>query len=160
MTQEPLKNNAHEEQREGQLQRQENYLKTAEMGMEQNYNKIDGIINNQEPPRVNCGYVIIDSDTVGRNEIVLAHNPDAVQPFVTWERDIENDKQTGREDFYWGHYYTDRDNARKDFVSRVEEKREELADRRPSIREQLKEGTAGRGIPAPAPGHKKDAPER
>lgn len=30
----------------------ENYLKTAEMGLEQNYNQIDGIINNSEPPSV------------------------------------------------------------------------------------------------------------
>lgn len=34
-----------------------NYLQTAEMGLEQNYNQIDGIINNQEPPRVNQGYM-------------------------------------------------------------------------------------------------------
>lgn len=38
-----------------------NYLKTAEMGLEQNYNQIDGIINNEEPPSVNQSYVTSDS---------------------------------------------------------------------------------------------------
>lgn len=51
-----------------------NYLKTAEMGLEQNYNQLDGIINNQEPPRVNQGYTIIDSEIVGHKEFVLAES--------------------------------------------------------------------------------------
>lgn len=38
-----------------------NDLKTAEMGLEQNYNQIDGIINNEEPPSVNQSYITSDS---------------------------------------------------------------------------------------------------
>lgn len=44
-----------------------NYLAAAEMSVEQNYNQIDGIVNNQEPPRVNQDYIIIDSETVGNH---------------------------------------------------------------------------------------------
>lgn len=138
-----------------------NHLKTAEMGMEQNYNQIDGIINNQEPPRVNQGYIIIDSETVGNQEIVLAQNQKAPQPFATWRRNISNDEQTGQENFFWGHYFTDPEAARKDFNARVQEQREDLAEQRPSILSQLKSDAARTDMPkTPAPEHKKDVPER
>lgn len=138
-----------------------NYLKTAEMGLEQNYNQLDGIINNQEPPRVNQGYTIIASETVGCEEVVLAHSPTAPDPFVTWERNIQNDEQTGREDFYWGKYFSTEERARENFHTRVEDKREMLSERRPSILSQLKSDAPRKDLPAaPQPGHKKDAPER
>lgn len=109
-----------DEQRQSRLQRHENYLKTAEMGLEQNYNQLDGVINN-EPPRTNAGYTIIDSETVGNQEIVLAENPKAVQPFATWRRNISNDEQSGQENFFWGHYFSDPEAAQKDFKDRVQE---------------------------------------
>lgn len=138
-----------------------NYLKTAEMGLEQNYNQLDGIINNQEPPRVNQGYIIIDSETVGNQEIVLAENQKAPQPFATWRRNISNDEQTGQENFFWGHYFSDPEAARKDFNARVQEQREELAEQRPSVRSQLKaDSTRTDTRKIPTQEHKKDAPER
>lgn len=149
-----------DEQRESRLQRQENYLKAAEMGMEQNYNQLDGIINN-EPPRVNQGYTVIDSEIVGHKEFVLAECPTAPQPYVTWARNIQNDEQTGGENFFWGHYFTDLDRARADLHTRADEEREFLKDCRPSILSQLKSDAPRKDLPAaPQPGHKKDAPER
>lgn len=137
-----------------------NYLQTAEMGLEQNYNQIDGIINNQEPPRVNQGYTIIDSEIVEHKEFVLAESPTAPQPYVTWARNIQNDEQTGGENFFWGHYFTDPDRAREDLHKRADEERDYLKDRRPSILSQLKSDAARKDLPAaPQPGHKKDAPE-
>lgn len=138
-----------------------NYLAAAEMSVEQNYNQIDGLVNNQEPPRVNQGYIIIDSETVGNQEIVLAENQKAPQPFATWRRNISNDEQTGQENFFWGHYFSDPEAARKDFKARVQEQREELAEQRPSIRSQLKANTTRTdALKTPGAEHKKDAPER
>ena len=117
----------------------ENYLRVAELETEQNYNQIDGIINN-EPPRVNQGYVILESAEVGNKEFVLAENPRAPQPFVTWMRNMDNDRERGGENFFWGYYFTDRDAAQKNFVSRVEDEREYLAQRSPSLLEHLKRG--------------------
>lgn len=149
------------EQRESRLQRQKNYLKTFEMGLEQNYNQLDGLINNQEPPRVNQGYVILESEMVGHKEFVLAENPKAPQPFATWVRNVQNDEQMGGENFFWGHYFTDEAAARRDFRSRVREEEQDLAEHRPSILSQLKTDAAHKDLPAaPEPGRKKDAPER
>lgn len=149
-----------DEQRKSRLQRHENYLKTAEISLEQNYNQLDGMINNEQP-RSNAGYTIIDCETVGNQEIVLAENPKAVQPFATWRRNISNDEQSGQENFFWGHYFSDPEAAQKDFKDRVQEQREDLAERRPSIRSQLKAGAARTDTPkAPTQEHKKDAPER
>lgn len=137
-----------------------NYLAAAEMSVEQNCNMLDGIVNN-EPPRVNQGYTVIDSETVGNQEIVLAENPKAVQPFATWRRNISNDEQSGQENFFWGHYFSDPEAAQKDFKDRVQEQREDLAEQRPSIRSQLKADATRTDTPkAPTQEHKKDAPER
>ena len=45
----------------------------------------------------------------------LAENPNAPQPFVTWQFTEEN----GRRDYYWGHYTKNADSAAKDFEARV-----------------------------------------
>lgn len=146
---------------EREQERDVNPLEAVEMGSEQNYNMLDGIINNQEPPRVNQGYTIIDSEIVGHKEFVLAESPTAPQPYVTWARNIQNDEQTGGENFFWGHYFTDPDRARDDLHSRVREEEQDLAEHRPSILSQLKSDAARTDLPtAPEPGRKKDAPER
>ena len=94
-------------------------------------------------------------------EFVLAESPTAPQPYVTWARNIQNDEQTGGENFFWGHYFTDPDRARDDFHSRVHEEEQDLAEQRPSILSQLKSDAARKDLPAaPEPGRKKDAPER
>lgn len=138
-----------------------NYLQTAEMGMEQNYNQLDGLINNQESPRSNQGYVILESEVIGNTEIVLAENKNASQPFVTWQRNIENDElDGGQENFFWGHYMVSGERAREDFCSRVNEKRDDFLDAHPSIRAQLKEHAAQSETKSTEQAHKKDTPER
>lgn len=146
--------------RAAQLAREkENYLATAEMGSEQNYNQIDGIINNEQP-RTNQGYAITDCETVGRKEIVLAESPTAPSPYATWERNLNNDEETGRQDFYWGHYFSDRDHAKADFKERVDDARADLVAMPPSIRSQLKENAAQLAKPTAEKEQKKDAPQR
>ena len=49
----------------------ENHLGAAELSAEQNMNMIDGIPNN-EKPRVNQNYVILENEIVGEKEFVLA----------------------------------------------------------------------------------------
>lgn len=45
----------------------------------------------------------------------LAENPNAPQPFVTWQFTEEN----GKRDYYWGHYTKNADTAEKDYEARV-----------------------------------------
>ena len=59
------------------------------------------------------------------------------------------------ENFFWGHYFTDKDEAQKDLASRVDGERGHLAERRPSLLERLKRGQAK---VAKRPG--RDAPEK
>lgn len=134
----------------------ENPLKAAEMSSEQNLNMIDGVPNN-EPPRVNQGYVITGSEIIGNAEIVIAESPTAPSPFATWQRNIENDEQDGAENFFWGHYFSDPERAQDDFKQRVAEKREDYLEPHPSIRAQLKENAAQCTKQSAAP--KKNTPE-
>lgn len=138
----------------------DNYLKTAEMGAEQNYNQIDGTLNNQEPPRVNQGYVILESEIIGHMEFVLAENKNAPQPFVTWQRNIQNDEGRGEDNWFWGHYAVSEESARDDFHTRVKEARDDFLDDHPSIRAQLKEHAAQTETKPTAQEHKKNARER
>jgi len=50
----------------------------------------------------------------------LAENPNAPQPYVTWQFTEEN----GWRDFYWGHYTANADAAAKDYATRVEDYKE------------------------------------
>lgn len=127
----------------------ENPLRTAELTMEQNGNMIDGIINNlpPEPPRVKQGYTVLDSETVGQVEFVLAENPKAPQPFVTWRRNLDAEPT----DFYWGRYFSEETDARLEFRKRVVEERQDLLERRPSLRFQLREKQAEAAKQAPPP---------
>lgn len=45
----------------------------------------------------------------------IGHNPDAVEPFVSWQFTPENDKR----DFYWGHYFKTEKDAADDYIARV-----------------------------------------
>lgn len=75
---------------------------------------------NDENCRTNQGYRIIDSAIVaGKWEYVLGENPHAPDPYATWERNLQNDAQSGGEHFYWGHYFGDKDAAQKDFQQRI-----------------------------------------
>ena len=55
------------------------------------------------------GYMITDKALIGDITIALAHNPNAVQPYVTWQGHREHDG------YDWGHYYTEKYAAVIDF---------------------------------------------
>lgn len=48
----------------------------------------------------------------------LAENPNASQPFVTWQF---TENEGGGRDYYWGHYFIDGGEATKDFLTRAAE---------------------------------------
>jgi hypothetical protein len=56
--------------------------------------------------------MILFSDSKG---FALAENPDAPDPYVTWQFTEEN----GNRDYYWGKYTTSKDRATTDFENRV-----------------------------------------
>lgn len=55
--------------------------------------------------------VLFDND----RGFAFAENPNAPQPFVTWQFTEEN----GKRDYYWGHYTDNADTAAKDYEARV-----------------------------------------
>lgn len=63
------------------------------------------------------GYVIKNRVPVGELTFVLAHNPNAVQPFVTWQAHKE------REGYDWGHYFPKKQDAETDLIRRVHAER-------------------------------------
>lgn len=62
--------------------------------------------------RTNIGYRITDTIHVGNAEFVLGVHETDPNRFVTWE--CKN-----RNDYFWGHYFTKRDDAVKDLVDRA-----------------------------------------
>ncbi|WP_195465108.1 hypothetical protein [Faecalispora jeddahensis] len=48
----------------------------------------------------------------------LGENPQTVQPFATWQF---TEDASGRRDYYWGHYTTDKATATRDYENRVSE---------------------------------------
>ena len=131
------------------------YLRAAELSAEQNMNMIDGIPNN-EKPRVNQNYVILENEIVGEKEFVLAKNPAAPLPYVTWERNMLNDEQKGGENFYWGKYFCSHEAARKNLHERADGEREDLRESRPSLLRNLRQNQEGIARPAaPAGGREK-----
>ncbi len=131
------------------------HLLAAELSAEQNMNMIDGIPNN-EKPRVNQNYVILENEIVGEKEFVLAKNPAAPLPYVTWERNMLNDEQKGGENFYWGKYFCSHEAARKNLHERADGEREDLRESRPSLLRNLRQNQEGIARPAaPAGGREK-----
>ena len=62
--------------------------------------------------RINGGYTIIQSVTVGNTEFVLGENQKAPDPYVTWEC-------TNGTNYYWGHYFGSYHRARTDLFERA-----------------------------------------
>ena len=50
-----------------------------------------------EEKRINSGYEIIESHTIGSNELVIGHNDKAPNPYVCWY--CKNGS-----DYFWGYY--------------------------------------------------------
>lgn len=62
------------------------------------------------------GYEIKESITFANDRgFALGKNPNAAQPFVTWQFTEEN----GRRDYYWGHYFDTEYTAKRDFSLRT-----------------------------------------
>ena len=71
-----------------------------------------------EPEVVN-GYMITHRMPVNNKVFVLANNPNAVQPWVTWQG--RND----RAGYDWGHYWPERSQAWSDYFRRADSERTE-----------------------------------
>lgn len=61
--------------------------------------------------RKNVGYIITNSITIGDSEIVLGVHEKLPNEFVTWECKDKND-------YFWGHYFSNHLAAQKDFLKR------------------------------------------
>ena len=59
-----------------------------------------------EEKRINSGYEIIESHTIGSNELVIGHNAAAPNPYVCWY--CKNGS-----DYFWGYYCNQLSEARK-----------------------------------------------
>ena len=62
--------------------------------------------------RTNTGYTITDSITIGEMEFVLGKLDGNIPMFVTWACN-------GGDYYYWGHYFSDLHDAKKDLLSRA-----------------------------------------
>lgn len=71
--------------------------------------------------RVCRGYKVIKSRRIKTVEVVLAYNPEAVQPYVTWKAYAHSQFK----DFAYGNYFSDRETAERDFERRAAEVRED-----------------------------------
>lgn len=77
---------------------------------------------NQLSPEINAGYAIIKRETIGGIEIVLGESVSESGMYVTWRRTPAHEHH-GRPEYYWGHYFKDKDAALTDFNSRAEEEK-------------------------------------
>lgn len=64
--------------------------------------------------RINEGYVITDSIHVGETEFVLGKLDSNIPMYVTWAC-------KGGDNYYWGHYFSDPLEAKKDLLERAGE---------------------------------------
>ena len=67
--------------------------------------------------RINEGYIITDSIHIGQTEFVLGRLDSKIPMFVTWAC-------KGGDNYYWGHYFSDLLEAKKDLLSRAGEELE------------------------------------
>ena len=65
----------------------------------------------------NAGYEILKTVYVGNRRFVLGYNPKAPQTYVTWKCKANDN------DYFFGHYFTDKNKAEKDFNRRVKEEK-------------------------------------
>lgn len=59
-----------------------------------------------EEKRLNQGYEIIESCTIGNKELVIGHHPTAPNPYVCWYC-------KGGKDYFWGYYCNELADARE-----------------------------------------------
>lgn len=76
---------------------------------------MDPARSNKEP-RTNAGYTITSSIAFGNTEVVLGEHETAYgKQFVTWE-------YSDRNNYYWGHYFSDEIEAKADLIDRAQQK--------------------------------------
>ena len=73
--------------------------------------------------RFNEGYVITDSIHVGETEFVFGKLDSKIPMYVTWAC-------KGGNNYYWGHYFSDPMEAKKDLLTRAGEELEYQMERR------------------------------
>ena len=73
--------------------------------------------------RINEGYVITDSIHVGETEFVFGKLEGKIPMYVTWAC-------KGGNNYYWGHYFSDPMEAKKDLLTRAGEELEFQMERR------------------------------
>ena len=73
--------------------------------------------------RINEGYVITDSIHVGETEFVFGKLEGNIPMYVTWAC-------KGGNNYYWGHYFSDPMEAKKDLLTRAGEELEFQMERR------------------------------
>ena len=69
-----------------------------------------------EEKRINGGYEIIESCTIGNNELVIGHNPKAPNPYVCWY--CKNGKE-----YFWGYYCNELSSAREKLNEAMKERK-------------------------------------
>ena len=79
------------------------------------------------PPEVNAGYAIIQRAAVDGIEIVLGQSVKKPDMYVTWRRTPAHEQQS-KPEYYWGHYFNNREAAAIDFNNRVEDERQYIGD--------------------------------
>ncbi|MDE6280539.1 MAG: hypothetical protein K2M15_01890 [Oscillospiraceae bacterium] len=67
--------------------------------------------------RINEGYIITDSIHVGETEFVFGKLDSNIPMYVTWAC-------KGGDNYYWGHYFSDPLDAKKDLLDRAGEELE------------------------------------
>ena len=73
--------------------------------------------------RINEGYVITDSIHVGETEFVFGKLDGKIPMYVTWAC-------KGGNNYFWGHYFSDPMEAKKDLLNRAGEELEYQMERR------------------------------
>ena len=73
--------------------------------------------------RINEGYVITDSIHVGEMEFVFGKLDSKIPMYVTWAC-------KGGNNYFWGHYFSDPMEAKKDLLNRAGEELEYQMERR------------------------------
>ena len=70
-----------------------------------------------------AGYTIVQSLMIGNSEFVIGHHPTAPQPYVTWEC-------SNGDNYYWGHYFNERQQADRDLLERAKDELDRQDQRR------------------------------
>lgn len=67
----------------------------------------------EKEKRINGGYEIMESCTIGNNELVIGHNAKAPNPYVCWYCKDGSD-------YFWGYYCNQLSEARKKLMERYQ----------------------------------------